>query len=467
MKKRGWMVLLALLGSLLLTSAMAWTEADYRTVTVEGQDYVLGESTLADFVEAGWTHYTEESDGVISLLDEANQSYVYVQLAENGGSLMQRPVIGIDLRWADGIAYSYCGLSEPDVWTEVQSLFDTYEDEEGDLIGEAKLDTCTIYMLTAGTRLSLFYDGEASAAAAPAETGRLTDDDLVLKPTAAQSVTYVTYTQPDGDFTMQIPAGWEVTTTGDYISYVLVAYDPANAARGLLIQLTGVGFQSADAVVLMEQSYGVHFPVMPEATTKGYFESWHTEVGGTFTVLENLGKLGDAEVLHARAVINGVEMEGLYTASVASLEYNMGINLSMTLGTGIQMLTAPVGELRAWLPVLSTCAGSLQFSEAFMQARQVQWQQTMGMSQRLSQDWQETSDGLMDAWQRRSDSMDIQMQEQSDATLGYDQVVDTETGKVYRVADGLMDSYDGTRLQRLEDHSPLYQQPLAGSIERK
>ena len=63
-----------------------------------------------------------------------------------------------------------------------------------------------------------------------------------------------------------------------------------NAARGLLIQLTGVGFQSADAVALMEQSYGVHFPVMPEATTKGYFESWHTEVGGTFTVLENLGK---------------------------------------------------------------------------------------------------------------------------------------------------------------------------------
>ena len=101
-----------------------------------------------------------------------------------------------------------------------------------------------------------------------------------------------------------------------------------------------------------------------------------------------------------------------------------------------------------------------------MQARQAQWQQTMGMSQRLSQDWQETSDGLMDAWQRRSDSMDIQMQEQSDATLGYDRVVDTETGKVYRVEDGLMDSYDGTRLQRLEDHSPLYQQPLAGSSVR-
>ena len=103
MKKRGWMVLLALLGSLLLTSAMAWTEADYRTVTVEGQDYVLGESTLADFVEAGWTHYTEESDGMIRLLDEANQSYVYVQLAENGGGLMQRPVIGIDLQRADGV----------------------------------------------------------------------------------------------------------------------------------------------------------------------------------------------------------------------------------------------------------------------------------------------------------------------------------------------------------------------------
>ena len=36
---------------------------------------------------------------------------------------------------------------------------------------------------------------------------------------------------------------------------------------------------------------------------------------------------------------------------------------------------------------------------------------------------------------------------------------------MYRVENGLMDSYGGTRLQRLEDHSPLYQQPLAGSIE--
>ena len=50
MKKRGWMVLLALLGSLLLTSAMAWTEADYRTVTVDGYDYVLGEERAGGLV---------------------------------------------------------------------------------------------------------------------------------------------------------------------------------------------------------------------------------------------------------------------------------------------------------------------------------------------------------------------------------------------------------------------------------
>ena len=404
MKKRGWMVLLALLGSLLLTSAMAWTEADYRTVTVEGQDYVLGESTLADFVEAGWTHYTEESDGVISLLDEANQSYVYVQLAENGGSLMQRPVIGIDLQWADGISYSYCGLSEPDVWTEVQSLFDTYEDEEGDLIGEAKLDTCTIYMLTAGTRLSLFYDGETSAAAAPAETGRLTDDDLVLKPTAAQSVTYVTYTQPDGYFTMQIPKGWAVQTGGDFISYIIDVYDPAQPQREIYIQLCGTGFQSAEGAALAQNynASGETLFVMPEATTLSYFEGWYQGLGGSFQLLQTLGGEADNALLYGEATLpNGTQTEGVYSAVVSSLEYNYGINLSMTMGQNVRVLTSAPGELDAWLPTLSACADSIQFSELFQNKRAENWSQVLGTSASLSASWNAMTDQMMALWEAR------------------------------------------------------------------
>ena len=35
--------------------------------------------------------------------------------------------------------------------------------------------------------------------------------EIGVRPTAAQSVSYVSYTQPEGLFTMQIPSGWQVS----------------------------------------------------------------------------------------------------------------------------------------------------------------------------------------------------------------------------------------------------------------
>lgn len=139
----------------------------------------------------------------------------------------------------------------------------------------------------------------------------------------------------------------------------------------------------------------------------------------------------------------------------------------MTMATGIIMLHAESGELNDWLPVLEKALGSIQFSSGFMQQRSAQWQQVMGTSSYISQTYGEISDMTMSAWANRSASLDIRMQEQSDATLGYDRVVDTETGSVYRIDTGTFDHADGDRFRLLEQGSALYSQPLSGYMTWK
>ena len=73
----------------------------------------------------------------------------------------------------------------------------------------------------------------------------------------------------------------------------------------------------------------------------------------------------------------------------------------------------------------------------------------------------------MSSWEKRTNSHDIIRQRESDATLGYDRVVDTQTGKIYRVDTGLMDGYSGSRYEILESGSSLYNEPVDGYITIK
>ncbi len=74
-------------------------------------------------------------------------------------------------------------------------------------------------------------------------------------------------------------------------------------------------------------------------------------------------------------------------------------------------------------------------------------------------------DGIMSSWESRSKSQDIMSQKQSDATLGYERVYDTETGEVYKATNGFSDAYDGKRYKPVTDGS-MYALPTSGYIEK-
>lgn len=231
--------------------------------------------------------------------------------------------------------------------------------------------------------------------------------DVALMAFASESAStaeYDTYEQPDGYFTMQIPKGWAVQTGGDFISYIIDVYDPAQPQREIYIQLCGTGFQSAEGAALAQNynASGETLFVMPEATTQSYFEGWYQGLGGSFQLLETLGGEADNALLYGEAALpNGTQTEGVYSAVVSSLEYNYGINLSMTMGQNVRVLTAVPGELDAWLPTLSACADSIQFSELFQNRHAENWSQALGTSASLSDSWNAMTDQMMALWEAR------------------------------------------------------------------
>lgn len=220
----------------------------------------------------------------------------------------------------------------------------------------------------------------------------------------ASGVEYETYEQPDGFFTMQIPKGWAVQTGGDFISYIIDVYDPAQPQREIYIQLCGVGFQSAEGAALAQNynASGETLFVMPEATTQSYFEGWYQGLGGSFQLLQTLGGEANNALLYGEATLpNGTRTEGVYSAVVSPLEYNYGINLSMTMGQNVRALTAAPGELDAWLLTLSACADSIQFSELFQNKRAENWSQVLGTSASISAEWNAMTDRMMTLWEAR------------------------------------------------------------------
>ena len=55
-------------------------------------------------------------------------------------------------------------------------------------------------------------------------------------------------------------------------------------------------------------------------------------------------------------------------------------------------------------------------------------------------------------------------QKQSDATLGYERVYDTETGEIYKAYNGFTDDYDGERYKSITDN--MYTKKTSGYIEK-
>ena len=130
----------------------------------------------------------------------------------------------------------------------------------------------------------------------------------------------------------------------------------------------------------------------------------------------------------------------------------------------IVAVTAAKDTFIEWEGVLTDCFKTLQYSDSFVSTTNQASNEKVALAQQISQNFNATMDGMMDSWEKRNTSQDIISQKQSDATLGYERVYDTETNEIYRATNGWSDTYDGKRYQPVTDDN-MYSQPISGYIE--
>ena len=292
---------------------------------------------------------------------------------------------------------------------------------------------------------------------------------------------------------MKIPEGWKVDTLGDYIHYTIKAYDPNNSTYQFFFNMKTEGYNKSEDAKRWQQTY---YPnnmfaktsVIATKDTEGFYKIFN-DLGTlnntstftfptltNFTVSDNLGKgsLGGDMLRATFKDANGKEGEGIFTAYVYDAgPYYVYENIVSGKQIDIQYLnvydaifiTTPKDEFIDWQDTLNTICSSLEFTDTFINGFNNQQDAVMKNFQQIRAIGNQISDGIMDSWNKRNTSSDIMSQKQSDATLGYERVYDTETNEIYKAYNGFTDDYDGKRYKAITDD--MYTKQTSGYIEKR
>lgn len=294
------------------------------------------------------------------------------------------------------------------------------------------------------------------------------------------------------EFSIKKPKGWKVDTIGDYIHYTIKVYDPNNPAYQFFLNMKTEGYNKSVDAKRWQQKYYPNNPfakasVIATKNTEGFYKIFNDlgTLNNTstftfptltdFTVIDNLGKasLGGDMLRATFKDANGKEGEGIFTAYVYDVgPYYVLENIISGKKIDIQYLnvydaifiTAPKDEFIDWQDTLNTICSSLKFTDTFINGFNQQQDAVMKNFQQIRAIGNEISDGIMDSWNKRNTSFDIMSQKQSDATLGYERVYDTETNEIYKAYNGFTDDYDGERYKPITDD--MYSKKTSGIIEK-
>ena len=322
-----------------------------------------------------------------------------------------------------------------------------------------------------------------ATAAAPRRAGRA-DASLVA------------FRDPKGNFTMQVPKGWVVSSGGFDLLHWIHACDPKRPELGVFTLLKtecllmnraskqfywdkrGFGLYAmfADMIVAekVEDLYA-QFPAFCAFAAK-----WEKSYAGfafpqiaDFELLEKRpARTAMSRVALDDALLRGTftdpltkrRGEGLFTGTLCRgivLTGNVGCNVMYN----ISGVTAPAGEFVEWTETLAKVLGSVRYSEAFEATAARDAQIRAAGNAKLAQTLQQTSDLVVRGWEERQKGFDARVGRRSDATLGYERVVEKDSGRVYRAYNGFLDASEN---QRRFEAAPdeAYSRPIDGTIDR-
>ena len=321
--------------------------------------------------------------------------------------------------------------------------------------------------------------------------------DVKIVKSETSKIQYEKY--DNGLVSFQYPKGWKVEVApADYIHYNFKVYNPSDPDYLFFFALKFEGYMKSETARNWQKTYYpstsfAKLPAIDPQNTEGFFKVWN-EAGdfsnqeemkykyflhiNDFTVIENLGKqemLGGDILRASFTTDNKLKCQGLFTASVRSAGkymvnenplnlFSNQIDVSPLMVYNIMYMATPDEDFVNWQPVLDKCLGSITFSSEFIKGFNDEENSLVKTIQANQKIYDQISDMIMDSWEKRSNSYDIISQKQSDATLGYERVYDTETGDIYKAYNGFTDSYSGNRLQPITDD--MYTKAISGYIEK-
>ena len=321
-------------------------------------------------------------------------------------------------------------------------------------------------------------------------------DGVKIKKSETSKIEYDDYN--NGLISLKIPKGWKVDVAPvDYIHYSFKVYNPQNTDYMLLFCLKFEGFLKSEKA---RSTYEKYYPdavfsklaAIDPQTTEAYYKVWNknaklcneTDIKyeylpylNDFKVIQNIGQSAiGGDILRASFKNSKNELvQGLFTASVKSSgSYYINTDIFNLFSEKVDvaplnvyntiMMTAPDAEFNNWQKILDNCLSTLAFSDKFMSGFNQQETTIASTIQANQKVYNEMSDMIMDSWEKRNNSYDIISQKQSDATLGYERVYDTETGDIYKAYNGFTDDYTGDRYKAITDN--MYTSPISGYIEK-
>ncbi len=324
------------------------------------------------------------------------------------------------------------------------------------------------------------------------------NDGLKITKTEAQQVKFEKF--DNGLIQLDIPKGWKVelpNTSSTLSQYTIKVYNPEKPNYMMFFALKRGGFlksekaRSTYASYYPDAGFSKLAPVDPQ-TTEAFYKVWEKNatlandleekreyypITKEFTVIETLGKsnLGGDIIRATYKNSNDELMQGLFTATVKDVgSYMISTNKWNPFGPQVDVaplnvyniifFSTPDAELNDWQEIFDHSLSSIVFTERFLDAFSKEEAAELATIQANQKIYDSISDMIMDTWNKRSTSYDIISQKQSDATLGYERVYNTDTGEVYKAYNGFTDSYKGEKFKPITDD--MYTTKISGYIEK-
>ena len=303
-------------------------------------------------------------------------------------------------------------------------------------------------------------------------------------------------------FSMKIPKGWTVQSGGQGIYYAIRVTDPKDENNQVFLMLKIQPILKSQSAKKAWQDYAIlaggaqynlfsKAPVLESATTEGFFQvfgdvssfinniepslaSFKFPTFNNFTKLEesesqvSLKSVAmDSKVLRATFTgSKGEAGEGMFLATVVNFgnSYQMGVDMGYYMIYDITAITSKKDEFIDYQDILMKCANSIEFTDSYVNKTIDDSNAQTQKSLQINAQIQASFDSYMNAWENRSKTYDIMSQKQSDATLGYERVYDTDTGEIYKAYNGFTDDYDGKRYKSVTDD--MYTEKTYGYIEK-